>query len=106
MITLSWGFPSPEIEQQAINSLARRFGYRATVDSIETVPAVLDDAGDVVSPESTRTVQIANPQSKLEFCKRNVSGMLGGMIKEEIARDAAAQLQAQLDEAFGQTVIS
>lgn len=99
MLSLTFQFPTDELETQAVNELAEYFGYPAQV-------LIAQDVTDVDGNVTTEEVPTANPQSKVDFCKRQVADMLGAIVKDRIVKKAMQATHDAVNSALNATVIS
>lgn len=99
MKTITFEFPTPEIETQAIFELSEHFGYPLQV------PGTPINNGTEEEPE-WHTPQIDNPMSREDYCRQGIKALLGSIIKPRILAKQLAGARAALDSALGATVVS
>lgn len=85
MITLTFDFPTPEIEQLAVQELSDYYGYSELILA-DGAPA-------------------PNPQSRLDFATASLKAELGERVKSRIQAKRQIAVREQLDATFGQTVV-
>ena len=85
-MTLTMEFQTAEIEAQSIQELSEHYGYPENV---------------LIDGESA-----ANPQTRLDFCKRSFADELGRIVRERLLANQTAALRAQINASLEATVIS
>lgn len=99
MKTITFNFPSPEVEALAIDVLAEHFGYPKQVRG-EPVNVGTEEEPVMETP------MINNPASKEDFCRVGIRKLLADIIRPRIIQRQIAAINAQLDATLGKTTVS
>lgn len=95
MITLSFAFPTDELETQAVEVISDHYGYPETV----LIPSTDGDGNDTSAPGP-------NPQSKVDFCKRSIAKYLGDIVRDRLVASTVASATDAVQARLSETVVT
>lgn len=98
-ITLTFDFPSQERADAAVNKLSELYGYPLQVAGL--VDGIGEDGEPAQVPGS-----VANPESRLAYCKRKLGEELRERLLPHFVQDAQVGLAEVIRAQLKQTVVS